>query len=146
VKKNNKYFYNVEKINHKKKNITSLTKEDDNIVHEPKQILEEVEGFFKETYQTKNVCPESANLRHFFDGLNTLKQEKADTNEGLLTLVDCTNSLKQFKNNETPGFDGFTIEFYQFFWNAIGQIMVDSFNRPFENGDMSISQNMVLYR
>ena len=138
--KNNKYFYNLEKINHKKKHITSLTKEDGNIVHEHKQILEEEERFFKEIYQAKNVCPESANFEHFFDGLNTLKQEEADSCEGLLTLAECTNSLKQFKNNKTPGSDGFTIEFYRFFWNAIGQIMVDSFNYAFENGDMSISQ------
>ena len=36
--KNNKYFYNLEKINHKMKHITLLTKEDSNIVLEPKQI------------------------------------------------------------------------------------------------------------
>ena len=89
--KNNKYFYNLEKINHKKKHITLLTKEDGNIVLEPKQILEEEERFFKEIYQSKNVCPESANLEHFFDGLNTLKQEEADTCERLLTLEECTN-------------------------------------------------------
>jgi len=58
--KNNKYFYNLEKINHKKKHITSLTKEDGHIVHDPKQILEEEERFFKEIYQSKNVSPESA--------------------------------------------------------------------------------------
>ena len=46
-----------------------------------------------------------------------------------------------FKNNKTLGFDGFTIEFYWFFCNAIGQIMIDSFNYTFENGNMSISQN-----
>ena len=54
--KNNTYFYNLEKINHKKKHITSLTKEDGNIVHQPKQILQEEERFFKEIYQSKNVC------------------------------------------------------------------------------------------
>ena len=43
-------------------------------------------------------------------------------------------------NNKTPGSDGFTIEFYRFFWNAIDPIMVDSFNYAFENGEMSISQ------
>ena len=109
--KNNKYFYNLKKINHKKKHITSLTKEDSNIVHEPKQILEEEERFFKEIYQSKNVCPEFANLEHFSDGLNTLKQEEVDTCEGLLTLEECASSLKQFKNNKTRGSDGFTIEF-----------------------------------
>ena len=60
--KNNKYFYNLEKINHKKKHIISLTKGDGNIVHKPKQILEEEERFFKEIYQAKNVCPESPNF------------------------------------------------------------------------------------
>ena len=33
--KNNKYFYNLEKINHKKKHITSLKNGEGNIVHEP---------------------------------------------------------------------------------------------------------------
>ena len=125
--KNNKYFYNLEKINHKKKHITSLTK-DGNIVHEPKQILEEEERFFKEIYQSKNVSPESANLKHFSDGLNTLKQEEADTCEGLLTLEECASSLKQFKNNKTPGSDGFAIEFYRFFlechWSSHALTMV----------------------
>ena len=79
-------------------------------------------------------------VRTFFDGLNTLKQEEADTCERLLTLQECTKSLKQFMNNKTPGSDGFTIEFYCFFWNAVGPIMVHSFKYAFENGQMSISQ------
>ena len=97
------YFYNLEKVNHKKKSITSLTKEDGNIILEPEQVLEQDERFFREIYQTKNVCPESAHLEPFFDGLNTLKQEEADTCEGLLTLEECTKSLKQFMNDKTPG-------------------------------------------
>ena len=51
--KNNKYFYNLEKINHKKKHITSLTKENSSIIQEPKQLLQEEECFFKEIYQSK---------------------------------------------------------------------------------------------
>ena len=135
--KNNKYFYHLEKINHKKKHITSLTKEDGNIVLEPKQILEEEERFFQRIYQSKMSVQ---NLEYFFDGLNTPKQEEEDTCEGLLTLEECTNLLKQFMNNKTPGSDGFTIGFYRFFWNAIGPVMVDSFNYAFENGELSISQ------
>ena len=72
--KNNKYFYNLEKINHKKKHITSLTKEYGNLILEPEQILDEEERFFREFNQTKNVCPESANPELFFDGLNTRSQ------------------------------------------------------------------------
>ena len=39
--KNSKYFYNLEKRNHKKKHITSLTRENGSVFREPKQILEE---------------------------------------------------------------------------------------------------------
>ena len=102
--------------------------------------MEEGQRFFRGIYQSKNVCSQSASLELFFDGLNTLKQEEAETCEGLLTLKECSKSLKQFMNNKTPGSDGFTIEFYRFFWNAIGPIMVDSFNYAFQNGEMSISQ------
>ena len=31
--------------------------------------LEEEERFFREIYQTKNVCPESVNLEPFCDGI-----------------------------------------------------------------------------
>ena len=48
--------------------------------------------------------------------------------------------LKKKNKKKTPGSDGFTIEFYRFFWNAVGPIVVDSFNYPFENGQMSLSQ------
>lgn len=32
------------------------------------------------------------------------------------------------------------LEFYRFFWNAIGRIMADSFNYAFENGGTTISE------
>lgn len=86
--------------------------------------------------------PESANLEHFSDGLYTLKQEEADTCKGLqlVTLTECTKLLNNV--HVTPGFNGFTIKFYPFFWNAIGQIVVYRFNCDFENSNMSISQKL----
>ena len=35
--------------------------------------------------------------------------------EGLLTLPEALKSLKQMKNNNSPGIDGFTVEFYNYF-------------------------------
>ena len=142
--KNSKYFYNLEKRNHKRKHIISLKKEDGSLLHNPGQILEEEETFFKEIYRSRDVSPESEIFNHFFhsDGLNTLNIEEADNCEGLLTLQECANSLGQFKNNKTPGSDGFTIEFYRSFWNVIGQFMVDSFNYAFKNGSLSITQKL----
>ena len=142
--KNSKYFYNLEKRNQKKKHIHSIIKDDGSVIREPNQILEEEENFFKEIYKAKGVTPESDAFEHIFQskGLNTLKQEDADSCGGFLTLEECANALNHFKNNKTPGSDGFTIEFYRYFWNTLGQTMVDSFNYAFENGSLSISQKL----
>ena len=43
--KYSKYFYNLEKKNHKKKHITSLTTENDTILSDPKLIQEEEANF-----------------------------------------------------------------------------------------------------
>ena len=48
--------------------------------------------------------------------------------------------MKTIENNKTPGTDGLTPEFDRYFWNLLGAFMVDSFNYPFRNGALSISQ------
>ena len=55
--KNNKYFLNLEKRNHRKKHITSLKNEDGSVQRNAKQILEEEERFFRGIYESKNTSP-----------------------------------------------------------------------------------------
>jgi hypothetical protein len=40
--------------------------------------------------------------------------------EGNLSFKECGESLKLMKNGKSPGSDGFTVDFYKFFWNDIG--------------------------
>ena len=70
--------------------------------------------------------------------------EEAESCEGLLTIKECSEALNKFQNNKTPGSDGFTIEFYRCFWNAVTPFMVDSFNYGFENGLLTISQRLAI--
>ena len=44
------------------------------------------------------------------------------------------------KIGKSPGSDGYTVEFLQFFWKQIGQLIVDSFNYSFEKGCMTEEQ------
>ena len=44
------------------------------------------------------------------------------------------------ESNKTPGTNGLTSEFYRLFWNAIGKLMVGSFNYAFQHGSLTISQ------
>ena len=72
--------------------------------------------------------------------LPRLTPQEADTCNGLLTREECLASLKQFSKGKSPSMDGLTAEFYLFFWELLGQDLVDSLNHAFEVGEMSILQ------
>ena len=60
--------------------------------------------------------------------------------EGLLSEDECLNAIKEFKNNKSPRTDGFTSEFYKFFWPELKSDMTSSFNYAIQKGTLSISQ------
>ena len=44
------------------------------------------------------------------------------------------------KNNKSPGSDGFTAEFFKFFWQDLGDFILRSVNYGFESGELSVTQ------
>ena len=60
--------------------------------------------------------------------------------EGMISEEECLTALKEFQNNKTPGTDGFSAEFFKFFWNDLGTAMTASFNYAFQTASLSISQ------
>ena len=58
----------------------------------------------------------------------------------MISEEQCLTALKEYKNNKTPGTDGFSAEFYKFFWSDPGTEMTASFNYAFQKGSLSISQ------
>ena len=53
---------------------------------------------------------------------------------------ECTNALKDFDNNKTPGTNGLPAEFYRFFWPDICHDLLASYNFASQQGMLSISQ------
>lgn len=51
-------------------------------------------------------------------------------------------ALKNFKNDKTPGTDGFTAEFFKFFWRDIDSYILKSFNYSYEMGQLSYNQKL----
>ena len=48
--------------------------------------------------------------------------------EWKLTIEECAKSLNSFESNKFPGNAGLTVEFYPFFWNIVGELLVELTN------------------
>ena len=139
--KNTNYFLSLEKKKGENKLITQLKiREKKRIVTEQQQILREVKRFYEDLY--KSNCIDS---KHIYDYIfsqvvTTLSQDEKQKCEGLMNLAECKKAVLSMKRNKTPGTDGLPIEFYQVFWNEIGETLVRAFNESFQEGKMSNSQ------
>ena len=45
------------------------------------------------------------------------------------------------KNDKSPGSDGFSSNFYKFFWKDIGHFVLRSLNYGFLTNELSVTQN-----
>ena len=52
--------------------------------------------------------------------------------------------MNSFALSKVPGNDGLPVEFYQTFWDPVGELLVECFNESFSNGEMSPSQRQVV--
>lgn len=59
------------------------------------------------------------------------------TCEGQISLAECSQALKHMKNRKSPGSDGFSVEFYNFFWKDIGIFLWRSIKYGYDNQTLS---------
>ena len=128
--KSNKYFLGQEQETYEKKTIGKLVNDSKTITY-PKLILKQIQSFYETLYSTKLNTDQQIDLEKFVEStenLPTLSEEKQKLCEGNVTLQECFDCLKYFKNNKLPGCDGLLIEFYKTFWKEIGPKLVETLN------------------
>ena len=81
----------------------------------------------------------------FFENKNK-KINEIDRNmcDSSITEEECYASILTFTNNKSPGSDGFSVEFYKFFWPKIKTYLLNSYKYSFENNLLSIDQRRAL--
>ena len=87
-----------------------------------------------------NVTIES--FQRFVEDFNLpyLEEQEKQELEGEINIDEVWHALNGFQNDKTPGNDGFTKEFYETFFDPLGNALLESFNAGFENGQLSVSQ------
>ena len=135
-----KYFCSLESRNYISKCMPNLIKRNGQLTESQTEILEETKQFYSQLYterETKNINLEEC-LN--FEDIPKLSESKKQALEGKITKNEATTALKNMKNNKSPGSDGYTAEFYKFFWIDIGDFLIRSINYSFNNGELSITQ------
>jgi len=113
------FFANLEKKAATHKIIHQLKDNKNNIETNQTNILNQINDFYQRLYsKDKNIenCEDSS---FFCNEINTLEQNNEDEQSGYLSEYECGISLKEMKNNKSPGSDGLTADFYKIFWNDI---------------------------
>jgi len=138
----------LEKRHYTEKIIPKLIVENNSEISDINSILKEQVNFYKTLYTSSNPIFSETHEALFFDENNEFLRKLNDDQklscEGDLSVEECLLSLKKMKNSKSPGYDGYTVEFYKFFWNDIKEFLIRSFNYSYKNGEFSVSQRQGL--
>ena len=136
-----KYFFNLEKTRYEKI-ISQLKIGEDKFVSDFKRVIKEIENNYNQFYKTsfkENDTLES--FQRFVDlNLPYLEEPEKEKLEGEISIDEVWHALYGFQNDKTPGDNGFTKEFYEAFFDLLGNALLESFNSGFQNGQLSVSQ------
>ena len=139
--KNTKYFLNLEKRNYNSKYIKKLICSNNSELTNPEDILEEEKRYYYNLYSSK-VAEEEQNIEVFLkdENIPLLSDIEKEMCETPLKLHEIAKALKNLKNDKSPGNDGFTANFYKFFWPDIKMLLFDSYKYSFQNGLLTSDQ------
>ena len=141
-----RYFCNLESRNYLNKTIKKIEVDGKGTIYEQKDILKEVQSFYQNLYKSKEdeIC--DINLAHLFENsdihIPKLDRQISNDLEREITEAELLSTLKNMKNNKSPGSDGYTAEFFKFFWKDLSTIIVRAVNDAFFKKQLPISQRL----
>ena len=128
--KSSKYFCNLEKRSCEKKCIYKIKNDNGKDIFTQTDIVKEIHHYFQNLYSEKDVVYNECDMNEvFLDDTDIPKlsddyQEILDQPFSKKELYDALVSMKQ---NKTPGYDGFPVEFYLVFWPDISDLLFNSY-------------------
>lgn len=141
-----KYFCSLESRNYVNKIIPKIVKEDGTLITQQDEILTEVKDFYSKLYKIQKIN-QHIDTQRLFQSLNSspkLNNDDKDKLEGEITIDEISIVLKNMKNNKSPGTDGFSAEFFKFFFIDLKCFIKRAINEGYREGKLSITQRQGL--
>ena len=135
-----KYFLNLENRNYTSKLIPKIILESGEEIFNQEDILGEQKNYYENLY-SERITTSREEIKIQIDDLQRpkLDQDTSNSLEGHITLDELALALRGMKNEKSPGIDGFSAEFFKFFWRDVGQFMLRSINEGYDSGALSVS-------
>ncbi|KAK6188037.1 hypothetical protein SNE40_004305 [Patella caerulea] len=135
-----KYFLEKETKRGKDKIITQLQDLDNITYSENPKLLEIARNFYLDLFTRESIDITLCN--EFLADLPGLDNDESESCEGYITLNEIQNSLKNMNSDRSPGSDGLSREFYLYFLDLFGPVLVELYNSSFDNGFLCPSQRL----
>lgn len=130
--KPSKYFCSLESRNFLNKTIKKVETHNNNIIYDQCDILHQVKIFYESLFSCKDSDLLDINLEDIIKtDIPRLDTSTSISLEGDISESEIYNVLKNMKNNKSPGSDGFTVEFFKFFWKDFKHYIVSAVNHIF---------------
>ena len=139
--KPSKYFFNLENRNFVNKAVNKIIENDGTEYSETKEILKCQQKFYENLYSDISNDVDGNPIEDIVgENENKLSNDESQKLEGNIKLGELSNSLKNMKNDISPGLDGFTVEFFKFFWTDLKYFILRSLNYGYRTGSLSVTQ------
>ena len=120
--KPSQYFCNLESHNYSSKKFNVLVIEQENGEHitNQKEILHETSKYYENLYSCRENTLNDIDLNIYMQDINMpkLTEEEAEKLEGMVAHKEASLTLKNMKNNKSPGTSGFSINFLKCFGSS----------------------------
>lgn len=139
-----KYFCHLESRNFLNKIIKKVFVSEEKILYKQSEIMEEVKSFYEKLFKNSDSELVDIDIQSVVQPLDIPKLDNitADFLDRDISEREILNVLKGMKNNKSPGSDGFSAEFYKFFWNDLKIYITSAINHIFVHGQLPVSQRL----
>ena len=137
------YIARLEKLRGDSNTITSLTDDDGNIKEGTENVINVVNNFYSALY--KREIEDVPEQNYFFRNItNRLSIEEKNLIDSPLTKEELYESLKDLKNEKSPGEDSISKEVLLFFWDDLSDMYLRCILEIKERKQLSESQKCAL--
>ena len=144
--KSSKYFLNLEKRIGENSTLKKVVKGNSELT-DSKSILNELHDFYSDLFNRK-ITKTSTDCNTFLDSLDIprISNEHKLSCDKALSIEELDDCIFSMSKGKSPGNDGLTVEFYQFFWTDIKELLFESLKYSRIVGELSPSQRQAIIK